>query len=231
MAAIAFRAADLCAQYATFYADTTRLPMKFGVQGEFYDSLFGQEWLIDGQSLRFGSAPIQIKTGSEPKIVQYRASTDLPWISMLCIVNQAQSYRFLYNECCNAFHIADSQGLIIRPKLVFEFNRKRHRQTWLGYLGQTGILAKGKVSDTLWPLCYSPMLPNVFEVGLRLIQPCMDSAQCEDEICLISGNDSVYNYGYGYRVLQPVVSFMYLPLSREPLRVRYDFRKGNVLIR
>ena len=208
----------LSGQYAVFTTDTTHL------QG----NEPGSEWIIGGQLLTYGSPPIKVKTDDLLDTMYFRTDAKRNWDTIICQICQAKTYKFIYNDCCGGFYIADSNGHFIQARTIF--NTSASKQWQIGKLGDDGILlAPGeKVSDTLNITCHSALMPNIFNVSFSEIKTQTDTTNFIDNTCIKMGND--YNYNYTYTSTKTYCNFLYMPLSNAPASIVIDRKKGIVMI-
>jgi hypothetical protein len=209
----------LKAQFAVFTTDT----MFHSEQDQ-----MNSEWVIAGQHLTYGSPPIKVKTDDLLDTMYFRTDAKRNWDTIICQISQAQTYKFVYNDCCGGFYIADSNGHFIQARTIFKTSASKQWQ--IGKLGDDGILlAPGeKVSDTLNITCHSALMPNIFNVSFSEIKTQTDTTNFIDNTCIKMGND--YNYNYTYTSTKTYCNFLYMPLSNAPASIVIDRKKGIVMI-
>ena len=215
-------------QYATFIADTTQLRMSTGrVQSEF-DMAMEMEWKIKGQTLHFGES-IKVEVNNEVDTFYYHQSNRHNWDTLICLVQEPQTYYFIYNDCCGAFDVYDSTKRRFTASALFKFEGTLGSSKYVGTLGENGILVKNNRSDTLRPTCRSPMVPNIYFVDFSLVTVCSDTASdCDYYTCITipgAAKDSGFRRKYSYG------SFLSLPLSRDPIEVTFDKMSGVIRLK
>jgi len=222
----------LFGQTATFRADSTHLWYEVGQVRSSYDQALEMEWIIRGQSIHFGSKPIEIIPESNRiDTVFYKQNKRAKWDTFLCVIKEPLSYRFVYNDCCDAFYVfGDGKGYL-KGEVIFELTEKPTSKTYLGTLGESGILVRSLSSDTLKPVCRSPMNPNIYSVTFSEIKICKDSTGCREGTCLFVKDDAEPNYDFGFKTVSCKTSFLYMPLGTKPLELIFDPKTNKVLIK
>jgi hypothetical protein len=210
----------LSGQYAVFTTDTLHLD-----QG----NEKGSEWFIAGQHLQLDGGSIKVKTDELLDTILYRTDKDRDWDTIICQISLPNSYRFVYNECCGGFYIADSIGHFIQARTIFKTSASK--QWHIGKLGDDGILLPpgNKETDTLDITCHSVLMPNIFNVSFAEIKGQADSTNFIDNTCIKMGND--FNYNYTYTSTKTYCNFLYMPLSNAPVTMTIDRKRGMVMIR
>ena len=220
----------LFGQSATFSADTMRFFRDKFNRRDIYDKIMEAEWKIAGQTLRYGSAPIVVKTDNRIDTILFRQYKNSKWDTLICNITEAKNYKFQYNECCGAFNVSDETNKFIIGSVNFRLKGKAKNKYYLGTLGETGIRVTSKLTDTLKPGCRSAMSPNVYWLTLGEIEPCKDSLDCYEGTCLYEEGKAELNYEYGYKTISGKLKCLYLPLSIKPIKVIYDPKSDSVKI-
>ena len=141
------------------------------------------------------------------------------------------NYRFVYNACCDVFYVfMDTRGYIV-GNVKFALTQNPEKKTYLGELGETGILVKSSSNDTLKPLCRSPMSPNIYPIKFSEIKICKDTTGCREGTCLFVKDGAELNYDFGFKTISCKADFLYMPLSRDPLLVIYDPKTGSIVLK
>lgn len=217
-------------QSATFSADTIRFFKDKFNRKDIYDKIMEAEWKIAGQTLRYGSLPIVVKTDNRIDTILFRQFKTTKWDTLICNISEAKNYKFQYNECCGAFNVSDETDKFIIGSVNFKLKGKTKNRYYLGTLGETGIRVTSKLLDTLKPGCRSAMSPNVYWLTFGEIEPCKDSHNCNEGTCLYEEGKSELNYEYGYKTISYKLKCLYLPLSIKPIKVIYDPKSDSVKI-
>lgn len=202
-------------QYAVFTTDTMHL------QGDEQ----GSEWIISGQRLSYGGQPVKVKVDDVLDTIFYRQDRHRPYDTIICQINKAETFYFVYNECCGGFYIADSNKQFFSPQLIFSMTKADNKHLYLGKLGDDGTLIQtgNSSSDTLKIRCHSPLLPNVFCLSFQKIAISQDTTLVLENACLEINHD--INYDFTYKSLNNYCEFLYMPLSHACLRIEIDTRK------
>lgn len=220
----------LFGQSATFSADTMRFFRDKFNRRDIYDKIMESEWKIDGRTLRYGSAPIVVKTDNRIDTILFRQFKTSKWDTLICNISEAKNYKFQYNECCGAFNVSDETNKFIIGSVNFKLKGKTKNRYYLGTLGETGIRVTSQHNDTLKPGCRSAMSPNVYWLTFGEIEPCKDSLHCYEVTCLYEKGKDELNYEYGYKTMSCKLKILYLPLSIKPITVIYDPKSDSVKI-
>ncbi len=211
----------LKAQFAVFTTDT-----RFHTEQDQLKS----EWVIAGQHLTYGSPPISVKTDDILDTILFRTDTKRNWDTIICQINQAQTYKFVYNDCCGGFYIADSNSQFFNPRMIFTVKNAQKKDLFIGKLGDDGVLIEaGKTrSDTLQITCHSVLLPNVFNLSFQKTQISKDTTLALENACIANKDD--INYEYTYLTLTEYSQFLYMPLSNDCISFCFDTRKKTFYI-
>jgi len=220
----------LFGQSATFSADTIRFFRDKYNRRDIYDKIMESEWKIDGQTLRYGSEPIVVKTDNRIDTILFRQFKKSKWDTLICNISEAKNYKFQYNECCGAFNVSDETNKFITGSVNFVLKGNTKNKIYLGTLGETGIRVTSKLKDTLKPGCRSAMSPNVYWLSFGEIEPCKDSLNCNEVTCLYEKGKEELIYEYGYKTISFKLKCLFLPLSSQPIKVIYDPKADSVKI-
>jgi hypothetical protein len=220
----------LLGQTAMFYADTTDLWQDAGQRRDRLERIMEMEWRIKGQVLHFGSKPIVVKPdANEIDTLFYRQSNSAKWDTIVCNIKEPLTYKFVYNVCCDGFNVAGPDGKFIIGKVNFRLTGKQNNKTFLGTLGEAGILTNVNTTETLLPGCRSAMSPNIYLVSFKEIRICNDSLICKEDICLFEKGKKELNYEFKFKTISSKVNFLFMPLS-SPIQITYDTKSGKVTI-
>jgi hypothetical protein len=216
----------LFGQTATFSADT----VKDIRTNMFYDRMIEAEWKIKGQALHYGSKPIAVKTDNIIDTILFREDKNSKWDTLICNIVKPRNYKFWYNPCCGKFNVSDGTKESIIGAVIFNLNGLDKERQYLGTLGETGILLKATLNDTLKPGCRSAMSPNIYWLTLREIKICKDTIDCNEGTCLYEKGKEDLNYKFGYKTISVKLDCLFLPLSNQPIKVNYNLRTEKVKI-
>lgn len=222
----------LWGQSATFYADTTNLWMHAGHSKAHIKRVMEMEWRIGGQVLHFGSTPIAVKP--DPNRIDtlfYKQSNNARWDTIICNVKEPLAYKFVYNACCDGFNIAGADGKFIGGKVNFRLTGPTSK-TFLGTLGEAGMLINTKTTDTLLPGCRSAMSPNIYSLTFSEIKTCSDdSLVCNEDICLSEKGKEELNYEFKFKTISNKMKIHFMPLTSDPVQVMYDNKTDRITIK
>ena len=218
----------LYGQTATFSADTTRFYKE--TNSEIYAEIMEAEWIINGQTLRYGSKPITVKTDNILDTILYRKRTHSQWDTIICNINQSGNFQFIYNECCGGFNIADESGKFIEGSVIFKIKGKENNKLYLGTLDDDGLLVNTTTKDTLKFACRSLLHPNIYQITFKEIEICKDTIGCPEEVCLYEKGKDDLDYGFGYKTISLKLDFLFLPLSNQPITIIYDPKTDKIRI-
>ena len=218
----------LFGQLATFSADTTRFSRE--TRKDIYYKIIEAEWKINGQRLHFGSKPITIKTDNILDTILYRQSNNSKVDTIVCNINKTGNFKFYYNECCGGFNIADETGKFIIGSVIFSIKGQDNKITYLGTIGEAGILVSFTTKDTLKTGCRSAMSPNVYQLTFCQIEVCNDTINCKERTCLFEMGKEELNYEFGYKTISRKIDCLFLPLSNHPIKITYDPLTDRILI-
>jgi len=213
-------------QPATFYADTYRL--REYNQNDTSSEGYGMQmqWIIKGQSLRWGSPPIEVRpTESGVDTIFFKWYDESKWDTMLCRIKAGSSITFEYSPCCDYFDVFDSNGDRFEGKVSFVLlGIKPKKNKYLGSIDSDGIFMTSQ-GDTMLPIFRSPMLPKMFIVEVKEVKKCYGS-NCHE--AAIKRPDGSIDESYHYRIVDKILNFHYLPVSQDPILVSYDIVSGLV---
>lgn len=204
-------------QVATFWADTIRIDD---------NRVLEAEWKINGQTLLYGSKPIKVKTDNIIDTILFKQFNNSRWDTLICNISKPLNYTFQYNVCCGGFDVYENNTRL-SGSVIFLIKNPDMNRKYLGQLDAAGILISEQKSDTLRPICSSPMLPNIYSLSLRTIETCIDTTDCDEEICLLEKGMET-NFGFGFKTISIIFNYLYLPLSNEPIKAIYDSKTGRI---
>lgn len=212
----------LKAQFAVFTTDT-----RFNSEQDQMNS----EWLIAGQHLTYGSQPIRVKTDDLLDTIYFRTDSIRKWDTIICQISKAQTYKFVYNDCCGGFYIADSNSHFFNPSTIFTVKNASKKDRFIGKLGDDGVLidAGESRSDTLQITCHSVLLPNVFNLSFQKITASTDTTLALENACVKNKID--INYEYTYITKKLYTQFLYMPLSNDCINITIDVKKKSFSIK
>ncbi len=218
--------------YAEFRTDTTRFKRWYAKDdGKLPERITEQVWFINGQEMRYGSGVIKVKVNpNKLDTILYKGYRRKGFDTIICNISEANNYKLYYNECCGAFNIQDeSTKKFIQGKIIYKLKNTDDR-TYLGTLGEAGILVKNKNIDTLNVNCRSAMSPNIYNISFRQIELCKDSLNCNEGICLQEKGKDEPNWDFGYKTVSLKLDFLFMPLKSEPLIIIYDPKTDTIKI-
>lgn len=215
-------------QSATFYADTHRL-MQYNQNNSSSEGYGMQmQWIIKGQSLRWGSTPIEVTpTESGVDTIFFKGQDQSKWDTLLCKIKGGSSITFVYSPCCDYFDAVDRNGDRFEGKVSFMLvGATPAKKKYLGSIDGSGVFMT-QSPDTILPFYRSPMLPNTYDVEVKEIRDCFGKG-CQE--AAIQKPDGSMEISYHFRIVEEILNFHYLPVSEEPVSVTYDLDSGVVRI-
>ncbi|MFT5778724.1 MAG: hypothetical protein ACI837_001680 [Crocinitomicaceae bacterium] len=76
-------------------------------------------------------------------------------------------------------------GKFIQGEISYRLKKSNESNSYLGTLGEAGMLVSSENTDTLKVDCRSAMSPNVYTISFSQIERCLvDDTNCEEGICL-----------------------------------------------
>ncbi len=215
-------------QNAIFYADTNRSWNYIKENKRLLKEVKEMRWKINGQVLSFGSKPIKVKPNpNKIDTIFFKQNNRAEWDTLICIIKQPLTYRFLYNTCCGGFDVADDSGRIL-GEINFKIKGKDDKKTYLGTLGEAGIIVNELSTDTLREGCRSAMSPNIYHLTFSAIEICKDTVNCSEGTCLYEKGEENLKYDFGYRAISKKLNVLYMPLSRDPIQIIYDTNTDKI---
>jgi hypothetical protein len=215
--------------FAEFSTDKTRLRRFYrNNDGQLPKHIKEQFWFINGQKMSYSSGPIKVKVGPDKlDTILFKGYRQKEFDTIICNISEAKKFKFYYNECCGGLNIKDElTQKFIRGRISIKLKHPSNK-VYLGLLGQSGSLITVN-SSILSEGCRSAMSPNVYNVVLKQIGPCVDSTNCE-EVCIMGKTEM--NYGYEYKTLITKLHFLFMPLDNEPLVITYDPKSDLIVIK
>ncbi len=187
------------------------------------------EWIINGQTLHYGSNPVSVETDSILDTIFYKQTGNSRTDTIICNINKPGTYTFIYNECCGAFNIADNSGRFTIGSVIFKLKEPDTR-SFLGTMGETGLLVYATTQDTLRTACRSAMSPNIYELTFSEIAICKDTVACNQGTCLYEKGQLELNYAFTYKTISTKLNCLFLALSDLPITVIYDPKTDEITI-
>lgn len=212
----------LFGQVATFWADTSGI-----IPTKEYNYITEAEWKINGQTLRYGLSPIAVPTDNVVDTIFYKQFENSKWDTLICNITEPANYIFQYNMCCGGFDVYNAENRISGAVIFIVENAKKKKQ-YLGQLAGTGVLVSQQTSDTLKPICWSPMQPNIYNLAFSEIEICQDTTTCDEEICLHEKGQEEINYVFSFKTISCKLNCLFLPLSNEPIKVIYNRKTKKI---
>lgn len=210
---------------AIFSADSTSLNSFSGRNTNHYNKVMEMEWRINGKTLRFDSAPIEVEIGTgEIDTLYYRDHLQAKWDTIIYALTEPKEYSFRYNECCGGFDVVSESGDDLKASVSYRLTKKSGNRLFLGTLGEVGTRVTPK-PQTLKPECRSAMSPNVYWLTLEEVKRCSGKEDCNSLMC--SKDDQIPN-GFEYSVVSTAVSVLYMPLNTKTLEITLDVDVNKV---
>jgi hypothetical protein len=211
---------------ATFYTDLAVSPQ--GTNGE---------WRINGQKMTWDSKPISVVPNQNALDTIFFTDDNVRWDTIICKIQSADSISFRYNDCCGGFNVFNKSYVYNKTRKSSELNvvfnlESRSTEQYLGTIGMAGILAKHKSRDTLQQSCGGAMASNVKHIELLAINKCKDTTNCKESvICFYPNPKNKEDNSFLYNEKKKLISFLYVPLQEEVLKVNYDPKTGKTTLK
>ena len=218
---------------AEFSADSSKLMKYTGHRQELIKEVMEMKWKINGQEFYFGSSPVKVFPNPDKlDTLFYKPNKKARWDTIICNVTIPEKYQFVYNICCDGFNVRKlTNNKSIEGRVVVELNKEPIDILYLCTLGESGILPKSGVIDTLYNVCGSAMSTNIYWLTLKEIVVCKDSVNCTEETCLIESEYEVPKYDFGYNTTSTILNFNYMPLGNGILNILFDNETNEVIIK
>jgi len=216
----------ITAQQAVFVADSSQDWMKYAAK-----EVAGYEWRIQGQTLRFGSEPIKADINlNVVDTVFFRSQTRFQWDTILCIIDEPNTYLFQYNECCSCFNVMPADSTWLKLHICFRLTGNTSGCKLLGTIDECGLWVTEASTDTMVDFCRSAMKSSCYNVSLRETQKCIGS-DCISVFCMYE-DGKINDYpDYDYEVISSKFRYQFIPLSNRPVYIYYDPEQDIVRIR
>lgn len=222
------------AQTASFCIDTLdHKHRNSGFEKGVIDEIKEMEWVIKGKYLNYKIGKIEVAiSANKLDTIFYKERADSKWDTIICMIQKAKEYKFVYNHCCGGFYIADKNGLFFTSQIIFKIKDISSKNLYLGTIGETGMLIPMQNKDTLKPECRSPLFSNICNVKFSEIEICKDTMNCPEELyCLQEKGKSpeLYN-NLLYKTISNKLNLFYMPLSNNPIIIIYDPKTDQISI-
>lgn len=219
---------SIAQEFAEFSTDTTRLRNHKDKNGELLERITEQEWFINGQRMYYGCQPIKIEVNPDKlDTVLYRAHGKAKLDTIICNIAEPEKYRIYQNDCCKPFYIKyDSTNRYTTGNIIYSLSEADDSKTYLGTLGEAGVVVRTNNKHALTPNCRSAMNNNIYTISFQQIEFCPD-LNCDGSICLQEKGNDDPDY-YSYRSISTKFEFRYMPLNSEPLFVTYDPKTDSI---
>ncbi len=216
----------ITAQLAVFVADSSQDWMKYAAK-----EVAGYEWRIQGQTLRFGSEPIKADIHLNViDTVFFRSQTRFKWDTILCVIDEPNTYLFQYNECCPCFNVVPADSTWLKLQICFRLTGNATGYNLLGTVGFSGLWVNEASSDTLVDECRSAMSASCYDVSLSEIRTC-EGNDCLSLLCMHNNGDHNVNDGLSFQIISTKFRYRFIPLSNRPVYIFYDPEQDIVRIR
>lgn len=210
--------------FASFKIDTLHSDFEYALEKN-----LDVHWVIKNDTLRLGIDSILVKIDNKLDTILFYASQSNKADTIICNISVPTSYKFSYRN--GVFWVNENKfGMKLIARVIFLFTDKVEQSLFLGNLGQTGVLLTTKVTNVISPQCRSKNLPNIITIGLRQIKECHDEDDCEYLMCFDNGENEIYG-NYYYKTISDKLNIKYMPLSVDPIFIKYDPIKDKVIIK
>lgn len=190
------------------------------------------EWQINGQTLHFGSKPILINPDpNKTDTLLYKQNDEAKWDTIICNVKEPLAYKFIYNTCCDGFNVSGPDDEFLAGKVNFRLVGRQNDESFLGTLGEAGIIVTTDTKDTLSPRCRSAMSPNIYSLSFKEVKICSDTLICKEAICLLEKDKEELNYEFKFKTISNKMKILFMPLSSEPIQVTYNIESDKITVK
>lgn len=209
---------------AIFSADSASLNSFSGRNTGHHKRVMEMEWRINGKTLRFDSAPLEVEIGTGGiDTLYYRDHYKAKWDTIIYSLTEPKEYSFRYNICCGGFDVVTESSDDLEASVSYRLTKNSGNRLFLGTLGEVGTRVTTK-PKTLKPECRSAMSPNIYWLTLREVIPC-SGKDCRTLMC--SKDDSIPD-DFEYKVVSTAVSVLYMQLNTKTLEITLDVDANKV---
>lgn len=218
---------------AEFSADSSRLRIYTGHRQELFNRVMEMKWKINGKEFYFGSSPVQVVPNPDKlDTLFYKRNEQAEWDTIICNVTLSEKYQFVYNTCCDGFNVRNlSTDKFIEGRVIIKMSNYQKDKVFLCTLGEAGMIPKNGVVDTLETACRSAMSPNIYELTFKEINICLDTTNCQEGTCLIRSKNEEPEYDFGYKTISTKLDVLFMPLGNGILKLSYDLKKNELIIK
>jgi len=207
-------------KFATFHTDTS-IFIRYKNNPDLMNKLKEIEWLIKGDTLRFGNDSVMVKVDNTIDTIYFRTTQQNKWDTIICNINTVDQYTFVFNECCNLFNVQSKKlGRYINTKLFFQNTDYNDKKTYLATTEFDGVFLSNE-KKALRQYCRSALFPNIYKIKIYEYEPCLhDDAECNNIFCIFENEDDEPTYEYEFSVKNILFNFFYMPLSESPVVIK-----------
>lgn len=214
-------------QYAEIHADINTLPFEVIEDSSNYHDVYNMEWLLKGQTLKFGSPPIKVKADTTTlDTLFYRSDSENKWESILCNIESGKTYFFDYNMCCGGFLIHSPSDTLQMPVQILIEGSEKPKNYILEY-GNTSYLIKSNEILFIKEQCESAMSNDLREIVIYEIKNNVKIEYSNTSTCLI----------YKEKYIKPItnrrrrlLNFKYIPLNHTNEKIILNMSTGLIKI-
>ncbi len=216
---------------ASFFADT--LINMHNEKWKDSSSLGGRSWTIQNKTFSFGET-ITV----DPKLnmidtIYFRLFANRDIDTILCVINEARDYRFVFNPCCGFnVHSNENPKKKIAGGVIFETKKNHGDSTYAASTGSTGAYIVDKKTEPIYDICASAMISSITYLKFGKVAECKEDEECFPWFCNFTDDiDEEDVDNYANTIIESAYGFKYIRLSSKPLRFIYDVKKEKLKIK
>lgn len=209
---------EIFSQQAKFYCDLTFEEESSPLQKQLREMI----WSINGKDMRWNADTLAIEIDTIPDTLVFQSSARANKEIIICSINKAGYYKFVPNPCCGGFYLYNVQeGKFAEAKIQFKI-KNGEKLLFAGKIDESGVIVKNGTAQ-MTPICRSAMASNICTVSLEEIKIYKDSSKNDAGFYCLLGNDPQNPaMDVPYKKLKQIFSFLYMPMSSEPISIVYD---------
>jgi hypothetical protein len=217
--------------FATFHTDTS-IFIRYKNNPDLINDLKKTEWLIKGDTLRFGNDSVIVKVDNEIDTIYFRTAQKHIWDTIICNINTVDQYTFVFNECCNLFNVQSKKlGRYLNTKLFFQNTDYNDKKTYLATTEFDGVFINNEKKE-LRHYCRSALFPNIYKIKIYEYEPCLqDDEECNNIFCIFENEDDEPTYEYEFSVKNILFNFLYMPLTETPVVIQIHSGTGKITLK
>lgn len=192
-----------------------------GAKASLPEYVKGIHWIISDSILDYTENNITIQVEkTRIDTIYYKAYRRKEYDTLICRIEPNQTYFFIYNECCGGFNAASgNKGPFYKNTVTFNSTNNSNTML-LGSNGSSSTTIQNNTSTRLIDHCKSAMAANTQKIQVETYMNCSDSENCDYLSCYQQKDEVIFEKEY--QSIEQLITFLYLPLSNEPLIVNIN---------